>query len=152
MTRIDFYILTTDGLDSRLRIACRIAQKAVQRRHHVFVNAAGEADADRLDDLLWTFSQGSFIPHLVAGRGLPADGDEPVVIGTFDPDAADDPPAEAGEQWDVLINLAGDVPGFFSRYARVAEIVDADPDRRKQGRRRYRYYQDRGYELETHRL
>ena len=150
MTRIDFYILSTDNLDARLRVACRIAQKAVQRRHHVFVNAADEADANRLDDLLWTFSQGSFIPHLVAGRGAAADGDEPVVIGVGDSDSADDPPAEAGEHWDVMINLAQEVPGFFSRYARVAEVVDADPARRSHGRQRYRYYQDRGYKLETH--
>ena len=150
MTRIDFYILSTDNPDARLRVACRIAQKAVQRRHHVFVNAADEADANRLDDLLWTFSQGSFIPHLVAGRGLSADGEEPVVIGAVDPATAGDPPAEAGEYWDVMINLARDVPGFFSRYARVAEIVDADPARRNHGRQRYRFYQDRGYELETH--
>jgi len=150
VTRIDFYILSTDNLDARLRVACRIAQKAVQQRHHVFVNAADEADANRLDDLLWTFSQGSFIPHLVAGRGAAADGDEPVVIGVGDTDSADDPPAEAGEHWDVMINLAQEVPGFFSRYARVAEVVDADPARRTQGRQRYRYYQDRGYKLETH--
>ena len=150
MTRIDFYILSTDNLDARLRVACRIAQKAVQQRHHVFVNAADETDANRLDDLLWTFSQGSFIPHLVAGRGAAADGDEPVVIGVGDSDSADDPPAEAGEHWDVMINLAQEVPGFFSRYARVAEVVDADPARRNHGRQRYRYYQDRGYKLETH--
>ncbi len=150
MTRIDFYILSTDNLDARLRVACRIAQKAVQQRHHVFVNAADETDANRLDDLLWTFSQGSFIPHLVAGRGAAADGDEPVVIGVGDTDSADDPPAEAGEHWDVMINLAQEVPGFFSRYARVAEVVDADPARRNHGRQRYRYYQDRGYKLETH--
>ena len=150
MTRIDFYILSTDNLDARLRVACRIAQKAVQQRHHVFVNAADETDANRLDDLLWTFSQGSFIPHLVAGRGAAADGDEPVVIGVGDSDSADDPPAEAGEHWDVMINLAQEVPGFFSRYARVAEVVDADPARRTQGRQRYRYYHDRGYKLETH--
>ena len=152
MTRIDFYVLSTDSADARLRVACRIAQKAVQRRHHVFVNAADEGDAGRLDDLLWTFSQGSFIPHLVAGRGLPADGGEPVVIGVVDPGAGGDPPAEAGEHWDVMINLASGVPGCFSRYDRVAEIVDADPPRRKQGRERYRYYQDRGYALETHRI
>ena len=150
MTRIDFYVLSTDNAEARFRVACRIAQKAIQHRHHVFVNVGDEGDANRLDDLLWTFSQGSFIPHLVAGRGLPADGGEPVVIGVVDPDAAGDPPAEAGEAWDVMINLASDVPVFFSRYARVAEVVDADPARRNQGRRRYRFYQDRGYKLGTH--
>ena len=150
MTRIDFYILETESVDSRLRVACRITRKAVQQEHHVFVNAADAADADRLDQLLWTFSQGSFIPHIVAGKGLPADGVEPVVIGIDDAHAHDDPPVETGERWDVMINLACDVPGYFSRYDRVAEIVDADPVRLQQGRQRYRFYQDRGYKLETH--
>lgn len=150
MTRIDFYLLESTAAESRLRTACRIARKAVQHRHHVFVNAADAADAERLDDLLWTFSQSSFIPHVVAGRGRPEDGEEPVVIGVADAHAGDDPPAEAGERWDVMINLAHDVPGFFSRYARVAEIVNADPVHRDRGRQRYRFYRDRGYALETH--
>ena len=152
MTRIDFYILATDTADSQLRLACRIVAKAVQRRQHVFVNAANATDAGTLDNLLWTFSQGSFIPHVVAGQHKAAGGDEPVVIGIANSHASADPPDEAGEHWDLMINLANDVPGFFSRYARVAEVVDADPARRDQGRQRYRFYRERGYTLNTHRV
>lgn len=150
MTRVDFYVLSTDTVDSRLRLACRITDIAVRRRHHVFVNAADATDAGTLDKLLWTFSQGSFIPHIVAGRGAAAGGDEPVVIGFDGGESADDPPHEAGEHWDVMINLANDVPKFFSRFARVAEVVDADPTRRQEARQRYRFYMDRGYKLEKH--
>ena len=53
---------------------------------------------------------------------------------------------------EVLINLADEVPDFFSRYARVAEIVDADAIRREKGRERFRFYRDRGYQLQTHQL
>jgi len=52
----------------------------------------------------------------------------------------------------VLINLAGDVPEFFSRYQRVAEVVDANATRREQSRERYRFYRDRGYKLNTHQV
>ena len=69
---------------------------------------------------------------------------EPVVIGH------DQEPPE--ESWDVMINLAAQVPDFFSRYQRVAEVVDSDEQRRNQGRERFRYYRERGYELRTHRL
>ena len=54
--------------------------------------------------------------------------------------------------WDVLINLAADVPEFFSRYERVAEVVDANALRREQSRERYRFYRDRGYKLDTHQV
>jgi DNA polymerase-3 subunit chi len=51
-----------------------------------------------------------------------------------------------------MINLATSVPESFSRYERVAEIVDANADRRDAGRSRYKYYRDRGYELNSHNL
>ena len=69
---------------------------------------------------------------------------EPVVIGLNQ--------APPGERWDVMINLAADVPDFFSRYERVAEVVDANTTRREQSRERYRFYRDRGYKLNTHQV
>ena len=75
-----------------------------------------------------------------------------MLIGIDDPDAEDDATANLGENWDVMINLAPSVPGFFSRYMRVVEVIDSDPGRRQQGRERYRYYKDRGYELKTHNI
>jgi DNA polymerase-3 subunit chi len=52
----------------------------------------------------------------------------------------------------LLINLAADVPDFFSRYERVAEIVDGNAERRAQSRERYRFYRDRGYQLNSHQV
>ena len=152
MTRVDFYILGADSHDSRLRFACRITEKAIQHSHHVFLNTANEADARKLDELLWTFSQGSFIPHLIVTERLTAPAVEPVLIGIDTPDVEDDEPGALGENWDLMINLAPRVPTFFSRYARVAEVIDSDPARKQEGRERYRFYRDRGYELNTHNI
>jgi DNA polymerase-3 subunit chi len=44
------------------------------------------------------------------------------------------------------------VPEFFSRYERVAEVVDANAARRAQSRERYRLYRDRGSQLNTHQV
>lgn len=143
MTEIDFYVLDAVGPDAGLVFACRLAEKAVDRGHHVLIRPPSPADARRLDELLWTFSQGSFLPHKIVSAAGPAPL-EPVLI--------DDGPGPAGERWDLLINLGQDVPEYFSRYARLAEVVDGDEGRRAQGRERFRYYRDRGYSLQTRKI
>ena len=88
---------------------------------------------------MWTFRDGSFLPHVLAGEGE----DAPVHIGHS---------AEPGEGFHLLINLGPEVPGFFSRFERVAEVVDGDETQKAKGRERFRFYKDRGYPLETHKL
>lgn len=144
MTQVDFYILESDSEDARLRLACRIVDKATQQDQHVFINSSSDSEAQKLDELLWTFSQGSFIPHKVVRQAADVAPREPVVIGLSQ--------APAGDRWDVLVNLAAEVPDFFSRYERVAEVVDGNAARREQSRERYRFYRDRGYKLNTHQV
>jgi DNA polymerase-3 subunit chi len=144
MTQVDFYILESDSDDARLHLACRIADKATQQDQHVFINSTSDIEAQKLDELLWTFSQGSFIPHRIVRQSLDQTPIEPVIIGLNQP--------PVGERWDVLVNLAADVPEFFSRYQRVAEVVDGNSLRREQSRERYRFYRDRGYKLNNHRV
>ena len=144
MTQIDFYILDSDSDDARLKLACKIVDKATQLDHHVYVHSTSDDEAQKLDELLWTFSQGSFIPHLVLRSEPKMPPLEPVLIGVNQP--------PGGARWDVLVNLAADVPEFFSRYERVAEVVDANAARRQQSRERFRFYRDRGYKLNTHQV
>lgn len=144
MTQVDFYITESDTDEARLRLACKLVEKAIELDQHVFVHSTSEHEALKLDELLWTFSQGSFIPHRVVREELDKPPLEQVLIGV------NRPPGPG--RWDVLINLAAEVPEFFSRYERVAEVVDADPLRREQSRQRYRYYRDRGYHLNTHQM
>lgn len=138
MTEIDFYVLSGDEPGRRELLACRIAEKAYSLGHEVFMHVPDQAAARRLDDLLWTFREGSFLPHALA------DGDPaPVVIG-----AGVEPPATTF----LLINLTAEVPAFFSRFERVAEVVSEEPAIRDAGRERFRFYRDRGYSLRTHKL
>jgi DNA polymerase-3 subunit chi len=90
------------------------------------------------------FSQGSFIPHKIVRDEADAAPAEPVLIGLNR--------GPVGERWDLMINLAPEVPEFFSRYRRVAEVVDGDATRRALSRDRYRFYRDRGYTLNTHQV
>ena len=145
MTRVDFYISEEDNEQARPRIACRIAAKAFSLGRVVHVHAQNEADAVTLDKLLWVFRDGSFVPHALAGDPLLQDASDPapVVVGSGEAPV---------DGCDLLINLSADVPDFFSRIERVAEVIDSHPDRRELGRDRFRFYRDRGYEVEVHKL
>jgi len=143
MTEIDFYILDASAPNAGLLFACRLAEKAVDLGRHVLIRPPSRADARRLDEMLWTYSQGSFLPHKLVSDA----GPEPV-----EPVLIDDGPGPRGDHWDLLINLGADVPDYFSRYTRLAEVVDGDEGRRAQGRERYRYYRDRGYSLKSSKI
>jgi DNA polymerase-3 subunit chi len=138
--RIDFYVLPGSEDQARLVFACRLVEKAYLQDCRVYVHAATAAEAETLDELLWTFADRSFVPHELA-TGAERPGNSPVIIGAAEPADAD-----------LLVNLAPDAPAFYDRYDRVAEIVDAEPARRDQGRRRFAWYRERGHAPETHKI
>lgn len=143
-TRVSFYVLTGAEPGSRLGYACRLAEKAYKLQHRIHAHAVDSSMAKNLDDLLWTFRQGSFVPHeLLAPGGEPPLA--PVTIGAADATGPVEPPAA-----DLLINLATDVPAFYHRFPRVAEIIDGSPAGREAGRARHRFYREQGLEPETH--
>lgn len=139
MTQIDFYLLPNDGSLTVQTAVGRIAEKALSRGHQIFVQVQDEQRGRLLQESLWTFRATSFLPHAIMGS---EDG-EPLVIGWEEPPLA---------QQDVLINTAGTVPGYFARFGRLAEIVDADDATLAASRNAWRFYRDRGYPLAKHDL
>lgn len=141
MTQVDFYVLPNDNLQQRVQFACRLADKAYRLGHRVYIHTESAQQTRLLDELLWTFQQNSFIPHAVIQDV--SEAQPPVQLGhDAEPDASHQ----------VLINLAPEVPLFFSRFERVAELVNSDATLRQQGRSRYSFYKERGYPLRTHEI
>ncbi len=132
MTRIDFY----SNAEPKLQIACHLAAKAFRHSLRVLIYAPDETAAQAIDKMLWTFPATGFLPHCFVRDSL-ADI-TPVLIAR----AGDEAPHDQ-----VLLNLAAEPPSFFSRFQRLIEIVGADPAELQTGRERYRYYQQRGYEI-----
>ncbi len=145
MTRVNFYVLNAGSGRQRQVFACRLAEKALGHGLRIYIHTDDAEETACLDELLWTFRDGSFLPHLPAEDARQCDRDQltPIVIGHGDmPDPHDG----------LLINLSGAVPGFFSQFQRVAEIVSGEESDKALARERFRFYRDRGYELETHNL
>lgn len=137
MTRIDFY----SNAEPKLQVACQLAAKAVQQSLRVLILVPEEATARALYKLLWTFSATGFLPHCMAHDALAAE--TPVLI------ARD---CDALPHDEVLLNLALESPGPFSRFQRLIELVASDEADKQAGRARFRFYRDRGYEIHHHDL
>jgi DNA polymerase-3 subunit chi len=142
MARVDFYVLAQADERARHMLACKLAEKAWRLDNTVYIHAKSRADAERLDELLWTFRDGSFVPHGLAGRN---DGTEasPIMIGC-EPEVTDG--------HDLLINLTDTIPPFAEGFPRVAELVTSDEHCRRASRKRYAAYRDQGHELNTHKM
>ena len=145
-TRVDFYVLPGSDDAARLRFACRLAEKAWLQLHRVRVQFDPGGELEAFDQMLWTFSDRSFVPHRRAGApdDAPAPAPRPVVIA----DTAEADPADG----DFVINLAAGVPPAIEDWTRVAEVVDSDAGRRQRGRERFRAYRERGIEPATHEM
>jgi DNA polymerase-3 subunit chi len=139
--RVSFYILPGQGGDARLKFACRLIEKALSQDNRILVRCPSHEAASEFDELLWRFSDQSFVPHEAVAAGEM--GSAPVIV------CADDATERAA---DLLLNLADVVPEGFERFGRVAEILDASEDCRSAGRERFRHYRARGIEPETHDL
>jgi len=140
MSRIDFYVLRESGESARRRFACRLAEKAWSLNNSVHIRVADAQSADLLDDLLWTFRDGSFVPHEKITQDA-AQAGAPITIGTVDT-----------RQCDLLINLADAIPDNANAFPRVAEIVTSDEPARQTSRQRFVEYRDAGHTMDTHKL
>lgn len=140
--RVDFYVLGSSGDRARNQFACRLAEKAYRLSNTVHIRTAEKSDAAKLNELLWTFRDGSFVPHEMASAGS-ADPASPITIGHEDSPRA---------QTDLLINLSGQTAVTNGTVPRIAEIVTADDSSTQQSRVRYAEYRDKGHTLETHKL
>jgi len=140
MTRIDFYVLPDDQLEAQQLFACRLAQKASKQGHRVYIHTGSDSQSKALDELLWSFSATSFVPHTMKADECT---NMPVYINHS---------GDPLDIHDVLINLSQQTPDCFARFERFAELVNQDESVKQAGRERFKFYKNRGYPLNTHKI
>jgi DNA polymerase-3 subunit chi len=131
--RVDFYVMEEAAPAARLKVACRLAEKAYLASQRALIWHTERAELAALDELLWTFADGSFVPHEWLTSNAPAEA--PVLL------SAGQPPVEP---FDFVINLAAEPPPFLQLSRRIAEIIDGDAGRRQAGRARFKAYRELG--------
>lgn len=157
MAEVSFYILPTESLADRYLFACKLIEKAYRSGSFCYVLTDSAEQSRIMDDLLWTFRAGSFIPHQIYTGELPGiarDGayaagspgasaaiEKVILIGSLNPP----------EHWQkVLFNLSSRYPEAGPQTGRILEILDNSETTKAAGRDRYRRYQQSGMKVITH--
>lgn len=142
MPDISFYVLPTESVTERLLFACKLLEKAYRSGHFCYVLTASPAQSQALDDLLWTFRPGSFVPHQLFTGQLP-EVEQCILIGMLD----------APPPWhNTLLNLSPDYPSDFLQFSRILEVLDNSEATKSAGRQHYTLYKKAGFEPTTHKI
>lgn len=132
LTRVEFVNLSEAGSDA-LTAASRLAAYHCDQGKKIYIEASDEAEAREMDKRLWTFAEGSFVPHSIEGESDQAE--EPVLIGvdTDNPNQAEvlillhpkDPSARVNFKTAILIIPAESGPELEACRALYAKLRKA---------------------------
>lgn len=142
-TIIDFNILENASAMQTWHYACHEIAKRYQANETIFIYTDNQDDAKRLDDLLWTFTEDSFIPHNILTTTNTASS--PIQIG-YAENICDNP------YFVTAINLSQETLKNFSNYKNLVEIVFPEPAKQQLARVRYKQYRDQGYSIQTNKM
>lgn len=142
MPEITFYILPSHSQQERHLFACKLTEKAYRGGHYGYILAESEQQSRLLDDLLWTFRPGSFVPHQIDQNPHPATARSVLIGGNPVPET----------RRSLVLNLSSELPKPFEKCERILEILDSRDENRQTGRNRYRAYQNAGCIITTHKM
>lgn len=113
---------------------------ALERGQKIFILTGTEASSRELDELMWQYPEGRFIPHtLVEDKESEK---APIKIGTL----------SGLNPADVVINLCPDAVPDPERFSRVLEVVPFADEEKEASRAKYRIYRNLGLKPRTHEI
>ena len=157
---ISFYILSESKAQDILGFICQLTQTALNKSSQSLLILIDKDDEllSTLDKALWSYDAASFIPHQRLSHATisePKDASKPVqdnneplapvLLSSYMP---------ADFKGIVLNTTIHPVNSFMAathnaQPTRVLELIKPDPESTQEGRRKYKAYQQLGYEL-TH--
>ncbi len=134
MTRVEFYYNVPD----RLAKSAELCERALQKGRQLTIFTQDAAMSIHLQQLLWQHSTTSFLANAQPDDATSAFS--AIVLDCH---------GKKLQQDDVLINLQGQHPPFFSRFRHLVELVGTKEVDKVAARVRYKFYKDRGYTIKT---
>lgn len=142
MPEITFYVLPSQSQQERQAFACKLIEKVYRSGLSCFVLTDTDGQSLQLDDFLWSFRPGSFVPHQIYRDEAPP-FPQTVLIGN----------SAIPEGWrQVVINLSSAAPKQLDECNRILEILDNSEETKQAGRERYRHYRQAGLDITTHNM
>jgi DNA polymerase-3 subunit chi len=142
MAEISFYLLSSESIQDRYEFTCKLIEKAYRNHCFCYVLTDNKEQSQILDNLLWTFRAGSFIPHQIyTGEKPPIQ--KIILIGSLN----------VPDQWqETVINLSSHCPEQLDKIEHIREILDNNEVTKELGRNRYKHYQKLGFDITTHNI
>lgn len=137
--QVDFYVLTRPTQLAG-ELACRLAMMAWEQGHRIAVRTDDDEQAMQLDEMMWDFPPGRFLPHETG------DADQKIPVSIAPRGSA------IAEHRDLVINLSVEPVPEPARFRRLLEIVPAEPEQRTASREKFRAYREQGLNPETHKM
>ena len=131
MTKVIFYTNVFDKFDW----LARTAEKVLARKKTACI-LVNKIDRDEVFAKLWSFADISFIGISEDSRG---DVGGELVLGV----------PKRLEDRNICINFKDEVPSNFSSFEHLIEFVPSEEKDRSTARKRYKWYHERGYLIQT---
>ena len=132
MTEVRFYHLQRDNLDGVLPV---MLSRVIERGQRAVIQLGSQERLDAINDRLWTFDPGSFLPHGGAADGHA--GDQPIWLTLEE---------ERPNGAEVLFLADGATSGKVAEFELVAELFDGNDDAAvKAARERWKIYKESGH-------
>lgn len=132
MTRIEFYF----NIDNKVAKAAELCEKSLAKGRQVTVFSPDEQISSTMQTQLWAHAATSFLPSHTADH--PNCAHAPIQIHNAQNNVLQD---------DILINFDAQVPLVFGRFQTLIELVSHDEADKVEARARFKFYRDRGYEI-----
>ena len=142
-TRVDYYLLDQSDPQAVAAYTCRLLNKAYRAGLRAFVLTETSAQAQVIDQLLWTSSDANFVPHALVDSAEAADPLTRISIGAQLPSTG---------TYEVLVNLQNLDTPQQGTYQRVAEMVSSDENHKQAARKRYAAWRKIGAEQNLHEI
>ncbi len=140
-TQVMFYLLAEDNNEDKIYAsllqACFQAAFFYRQGKRVFIYANDQQQAHVVDELLWSFSADSFVPHNLVGEGQQQGA--AVEISWQQPT----------NRRAVLINLTSTVPDFAHQFSHIVDFVATDETLKQRARERYKMYRQLGFQVDN---
>lgn len=141
MAKANFYLLKQDSEQARLQLACRLAEQQARQGQRICILTDSPEVAQEVDQLLWSYSPESFLPHALASDAAASKAAVVIDSGTAAPPGTT-----------CILNLGSEAPLNQPTLTAIAEFVLNDDESKARSRARWNLYKQLGYELQHHQL
>ena len=126
-------------------MASRLCNKLQKLDKMLLVVTDNESDSKELDEVMWSFSDTSFLAHDHIDN-------EQAKSKVHIAEQSAVSQAVLERDYDVLLSLCHNIPVFNHHFSRIAEFVEAEEESKIAGRNRYKSYKAEGFELKMHNI